>query len=75
MLITKTSTLTGIVRSREINVTQAQLDQWQAGMLIQQAMPNISLSDREFIMNGITDEEWDDLLADEEEAVDDEPAF
>lgn len=61
MLITRTSVFTGIERSKEIDVTQEQLERWQSGEdLIQNIMPNLSPDDREFIMTGITPEEWDD---------------
>ena len=60
MLIKRTSVFTGIERSKEIDITQDQLDRWQSGEdLIQNIMPNISADDREFIMTGITSEEWD----------------
>ena len=59
MMITRTSPFTGITRTKDILVTEDQLARWQAGELIQNAMPNLSASDREFIMTGITDEEWD----------------
>jgi|TARA_A100001201_G_scaffold25971_1_gene29055 hypothetical protein len=59
MLITKTSILSGKTRTKEINVNQSQIDKWVAGMLIQDAMPNISVDEREFIMTGSTPEEWD----------------
>lgn len=58
MLITKRSSLTGIISSREIDVTQAQLDNWASGTFIQNAMPHLSADDREFIMTGVTPEEW-----------------
>ena len=58
MQITRVSALTSITHTKEINVTQEQLDKWQDGMHIQNAMPNISPEDREFIMSGITPEEW-----------------
>lgn len=61
MLITRKSPVSGNVNTREINVTQEQLDAWAGGMLIQQAMPNISADDCEFIKTGITPEEWDAL--------------
>lgn len=61
MLITRTSVFTGVERSKEIDVTQEQLERWQSGEdLIQNIMPNLSPDDREFIMTGITPEEWDD---------------
>ena len=59
MLITKTSILSGKTRTKEINVNQSQIDKWEAGMLIQDAMPEVSVDDREFIMTGSTPEEWD----------------
>jgi len=58
MLITKRSSLTGVVSSREIDVTQAQIDNWASGTFIQVAMSNLSADDREFIMTGVTPEEW-----------------
>lgn len=59
MLITRKSQLSGIERTLEINVTQQQLDMWKGGMLIQKAMPQLTDDEREFIMTGITAEEWD----------------
>jgi hypothetical protein len=37
-----------------------QLRAWEQGTLIQNAMPNISPADREFIKTGITPEEWEE---------------
>lgn len=60
MKITRTSMMSGIERTREIDVTVEQLAAWQDfGILIQDAMPHLSESDREFLMTGMTDEEWD----------------
>jgi len=59
MLITKTSILSGKTRTKEININQSQIDKWVAGMLIQDAMPDVSVDEREFIMTGSTPEEWD----------------
>ena len=60
MEITRRSRLSGRVTTREINVTQEQLDRWEAkDGLIQEIMPRVSAEDREFIMTGITPDEWD----------------
>lgn len=56
--------LSGARNAREIPVTQEQLDAWNSGVLIQNAMPNLSADDREFIKTGITPEEWEDLFGD-----------
>lgn len=58
MIITKTSMYSGITRDREIDVTQEQIDLWDNGVLIQNAMPHLSDDDREFLMTGVTPEEW-----------------
>lgn len=45
---------------------------WQSGkLLIQEAFPEISPSAREFIMTGLTQEEWDNMLGrnDEQESA------
>jgi hypothetical protein len=46
----------------EIDVSDAQLEDWQSGTLIQRAMPNLTADEREFIMTGITGKEWDDTF-------------
>jgi hypothetical protein len=59
MLITKTCMMTGSVNTLDIPVTQSQIDAWQGGLLIQEAMPHLSADDREFLMTGITPQVWD----------------
>ena len=71
MLVTKRSSLSGNTNSREINVTQAQLDDWASGTFIQVAMSNLSPDDREFLMTGITPEEWDKHFNKEEYDIND----
>lgn len=58
MLVQRRSILTGVVRARELDITEEQFNAWQDGALIQDVMPNLSVSDREFLINGVTDEEW-----------------
>jgi hypothetical protein len=53
------SRLSGLAHEREIDVTQEQIDLWSGGALIQVAMPNLSRAEREFLMTGATQEEWD----------------
>jgi hypothetical protein len=63
MRIIRTSPFSGKTVIREIPVTEEQINAWQNGELIQNAMPNISAEDREFIKTGITDEEWEEAFA------------
>lgn len=62
MIITRTSRLTGTTRQQEIAVTHNQLKAWENGELIQNAMPNLTPDEREFIQTGITADEWDKLF-------------
>jgi|TARA_R110000782_G_scaffold6600_3_gene22679 hypothetical protein len=62
MLITKKSLVTGNITTKDIDVSVQQLDAWQNGLLIQDAMPQVSAPDREFIKSGITNEEWNNLF-------------
>ena len=74
MLITRKSAFTNNVHTMDINVTQEQLSAWESGTLIQNAMPHLSADEREFIMSGITPQEWEDAFGgsdeDEEECED-----
>jgi hypothetical protein len=72
MLAVKRSPFSGEICSREIPVTEEQFKLYESGMLIQHAMPNISSEDREFIMTGITPEEWAKVFPPEEE-IDNQP--
>jgi len=63
MKITRKSTFSGIWRTRELLVTNQQMELFAEGELpIQNIFPNLSNSDREFIKTGITDEEWNTMF-------------
>lgn len=62
MQITRTSTLSGITRTLEIDVEPHEYQSWRDGQLIQYSMPHLSVSDREFLISGITDDEWATLM-------------
>ena len=58
MLIKRKSPFSGEINEMEINVTEEQLSDWKVGTLIQNAMPNLTADEREFLMTGITAKEW-----------------
>ena len=64
MLIEKESPLSGNKNIMDIDVTLAQIEAWKGGELIQNAMPNLSADEREFIKTGITPEEWENTFGD-----------
>ena len=51
----------------DLNVTEAQLSRWEAGELIQNVFPDLSPDDREFLMTGVTAEEWAEFVGDDED--------
>jgi hypothetical protein len=59
MKITRISQLSGVERTLEISCTPAQYHNYMDGMDISLAMPNVPIWDREFIMTGVTKDEWD----------------
>ncbi len=68
MLIERASILSGSVSAMDLPVTQEQLDLYFHGdILLQDAFPQLSLTEREFIKTGITPEEWEQVFGDEEE--------
>lgn len=58
MKITRTSPFSGITHTIDIPCTEDQLQRWSNGTHIQNAMPNLTPDEREFLMTGITKEEW-----------------
>ena len=67
MEITRRSQLSGITRTMSLPVSQAQLDSWKAGALAQNVFTNLTPDEREFVMTGITSEEWEEAFGGEEE--------
>jgi 7,8-dihydro-6-hydroxymethylpterin-pyrophosphokinase len=68
MKITKISSLTGAEHTMDIDVTFEQL--WKIDNrtdLVQRIVPHLSPAEREFLLTGITNEEWQTAFADMEE--------
>lgn len=69
MIITRTSPLSGNTTSMELPVTSGQMERFkyrrQNGERIQDIFPNLTPAQREFILTGITAEEWDETFKDE----------
>jgi len=63
MLITMTSMISKNTSSREIDITEEQLYRIKHTQeLIQNVVPHLSSEDREFLITGITPEEWKELF-------------
>ena len=62
MLITRTSAF-GVTRSKELPVTPEQISRWQSGELAQNVFTQLNAEEREFIISGNTNEDWDQMFA------------
>lgn len=67
MLVTRKSMVSGKTRTLDLPITEDQIDLYNAGELIQRAFPNLSDDQREFILTGITADEWDEVFPEEED--------
>ena len=63
VFVYKQSIATGHINTMVIPTTQGRIEYWmQSGELIQDVMPDLTADQREFLMSGITPEEWDDMF-------------
>ena len=61
--VIRVSPLTGKSNIMQLDITLDQLHQWENGLgLIQDIMPNLTASEREFIMSGMTDDDWNEAF-------------
>jgi hypothetical protein len=71
MKITRKNPITGELLTRELDISEEQWSRYQSGEYIQVALGHLSDSDREFIITGLTDAQWDNIFGIYE--PDDEP--
>ena len=65
---TRKSMISGMFNTRDIPITHQEYDQYlKDDILIQHRFPHLTDSEREFLLTGITDEEWDRVMAEHEE--------
>jgi hypothetical protein len=67
MLITRTSQYSGIERTMDLPVTNEQFNDYNKGMLVTHAFPQLTKDQREFLITGMTADEWDELFKDHEQ--------
>lgn len=78
MEITRKSEASGVIRTRNLPVTEQQYCLYLDGVKIQDAFPHLDADDREFILTGITAEEWNEMFnfnGEFEDSLSDEPPF
>lgn len=80
MKVIKRSNITGKDNEMELPVSLEKMIAWESsGALIQNFFPELNDDQREFLLTGMTPEEWDEHIGseddDEADAESDEPAF
>ena len=69
VLIERVSTLSGITHVRAIDMGEQAFtkahEAWANGTLVQNAFPTLDADDREFIVSGITEDEWSAIYGEE----------
>lgn len=72
MLVTLTSQLTGVTHSREIDVDALALLAYMDGIdarPVQAVFPHLTRDECEFLITGITPDEWDSVFGDEHDVT------
>ena len=64
MIVQRRSIITGKVNTMNIDCTEEQLNRHKMGELVQDVFPNLSVEEREFLISGVTPEEWDNAFED-----------
>jgi hypothetical protein len=63
MLVTRKSQLTGNTHTMDLNVTETQLNQYFSGLgHVHVIFSHLVPEEREFIMTGITPQEWEQMF-------------
>jgi hypothetical protein len=65
--VTNTSVFTRVERSIVLPITMEQVERWRQGELVQNAFPSLDAGQREFLLTGAWDDEWDTFVPPDEE--------
>ena len=67
--VTKQSIITRKMNTMELPITQEHLDMYETvgDILVQDAFPNLDIGQREFLISGITPQEWNETFGDGED--------
>jgi len=65
--VTRQSAITRKMNTMELPITQEHLDNYDTvgGLLVQDVFPNLDVGQREFLISGITPQEWNETFGEE----------
>lgn len=68
MLISRVSPWNHKTNERDLPITEEQWQRWlNREAFIQDIFPNLSVGDREFILTGYTEQDWEELFPEDDE--------
>ncbi len=70
-LVVRVSPLNGERRRIFLPITKEQYFAWRDGTLIQNAFPNLTVDEREFILTGLLGDEFNKYVAEDDDILDD----
>ena len=59
MIMQRVSPVTGHTNQWDLDVTVSELEDWNNGICIMDAMPRLNANEREFLITGFTPDDWD----------------
>lgn len=62
MKVIRRSSLSGKMHTMDLPITQEEITRWEAGELVQNVFPYLTPFQREFLMTGVTEEEWENTF-------------
>lgn len=66
MKVTKKSNISGIIRSYDIDVTPEEIQEYENNGLAEKCFPRLNAAQREFMISGISEKEWNELLKEQD---------
>lgn len=73
MLVTRVSPLTGRETTLFLSITPAQWASWHANggpLKVQEAFPSLTADEREFLMTGLTMQDWEAMYGEDDDEDD-----
>ena len=65
MKLSKRSIISGKINEMDLDITEKQYFSWKNGDLVQNVFPHLNSEEREFIVSGITPQEWKEVFGEE----------
>ena len=62
MIVTRKSRISGKMNTMDLPISNEQIESWQSGSFVQDVFPDLTSDQREFLITGITPDEWNETF-------------